>query len=666
MRETPLTNSAPEYDAGITLEVDENTVEGGKVGAPVMAMDADMDVLRYTITGGADMGSFKIGRDSGQVSVGPGTDLDFEGGQTTYVIEVKAEDPFGLSDSTTVTIEVQNVNEAPDLMLVGDVEIMGEAAVDYEENGTGDVATYTSPTGTDWSLSGDDAGLFDITGGVLTFMSPPDFEAPADADTDNAYEVTVEVRDRTVTASMAVTVTVTNVLEITGETAVDYEENGTEDVATYTSAGDMWSLSGDDAGLFDITGGVLTFMSSPDFEAPADADTDNAYEVTVEVSDGDMDDMLDVTVTVTNAQEIEITGEAAVDYEENGTGDVATYTSTGDMWSLSGDDAGLFDITGGVLTFMASPDFEAPADADTDNAYEVTVEVGDSDGTDAASMAVTVTVTNEQEIVITGSTASDHKENGTEAVGTYTSSVAGVTWSLSGPDADDFTISGGVLEFTSPPDFEAPTDADADNVYMVTVTAIAEGADDGVLDVAVTVTDMDEVPPAVEVTGSTASDYEENGTGAVGTYTSSEAGATWSLSGEDMDDFSISSDGVLSFMSSPDFEAPTDADADNVYMVTVTAMAEGADDGSLDVAVTVTDVDEVPPAVEVTGSTASTTRRTAREPSGRTHRPKLARPGRCRVKTWTTSRSAATACSASCPRLTSRRRQTRTPTTFTW
>ena len=45
-------------------------------------------------------------------------------------------------------------------------------------------------------------------------------------------------------------------------------------------------------------------------------------------------------------------------------------------------------------------------------------------------------------------------------------------------------------------------------------------------------------------------------------------------------------------MSSPDFEAPTDADADNVYMVTVTAMAEGADDGSLEVAVTVTDMDE--------------------------------------------------------------------------
>ena len=344
-------------------------------------------------------------------------------------------------------------------------------------------------------------------------------------------------------------------------------------------------------------------MSPPDFEAPADADTDNAYEVTVVVSDGDMDDMLDVTVTVTNAQEIEITGEAAVDYEENGTGDVATYTSTGDMWSLSGDDAGLFDITGGVLTFMASPDFEAPADADTDNAYEVTVEVGDSDGTDAASMAVTVTVTNAQEIEITGATAVDFEENGTVEVATYTSSVAGVTWSLSGPDADDFTISGGVLEFTSPPDFESPADADTDNEYMVTVEA-TDGENTDTVSVTVTVTDMDEVPPVVEVTGATAADYEENGTGAVGTYTSSEAGATWSLSGEDKDDFSISTDGVLSFMSSPDFEAPTDADADNVYMVTVTAMAEGADDGSLEVAVTVTDVDEGPPTVEVTGATA--------------------------------------------------------------
>ena len=84
------------------------------------------------------------------------------------------------------------------------------------------------------------------------------------------------------------------------------------------------------------------------------------------------------------------------------------------------------------------------------------------------------------------------------------------------------------------------------------------------------------VTPTITVTGDATVDYEENGTGAVGTYTSSEAGATWSLSGEDMDAFSISSGGVLSFTSPPDFEAQTDANTDNVYMVTVVANAPKA------------------------------------------------------------------------------------------
>ena len=46
------------------------------------------------------------------------------------------------------------------------------------------------------------------------------------------------------------------------------------------------------------------------------------------------------------------------------------------MWSLSGADGGKFDIneTGAtvILTFKASPDFEAPGDANRNNVYEVT------------------------------------------------------------------------------------------------------------------------------------------------------------------------------------------------------------------------------------------------------------------------------------------------------
>ena len=49
--------------------------------------------------------------------------------------------------------------------------------------------------------------------------------------------------------------------------------------------------------------GVLTFNIPPDYEAPADADMDNTYMVTVNASDGTNMDTRDVTVTVANVDE---------------------------------------------------------------------------------------------------------------------------------------------------------------------------------------------------------------------------------------------------------------------------------------------------------------------------------------------------------------------------
>ena len=69
-------------------------------------------------------------------------------------------------------------------------------------------------------------------------------------------------------------------------------------------------------------------------------------------------------------------------------GDSLTYSVTG------GDDGALFNISSvGVVTFIAAPDFELPSDANTDNAYLLTVSV--TDGTASASASFTVTVTND-------------------------------------------------------------------------------------------------------------------------------------------------------------------------------------------------------------------------------------------------------------------------------
>ncbi len=71
-----------------------------------------------------------------------------------------------------------------------------------------------------------------------------------------------------------------------------------------------YSISGIDAGDFAInsTSGVLTFSPAPDFEAPADADTNNSYIVIVQVSDGaGGTDSQTITVNVTNANDAPIT-----------------------------------------------------------------------------------------------------------------------------------------------------------------------------------------------------------------------------------------------------------------------------------------------------------------------------------------------------------------------
>ena len=62
--------------------------------------------------------------------------------------------------------------------------------------------------------------------------------------------------------------------------------------------------SGDDEALFTITsGGALAFAAAPDFEAPGDADTDNVYELAIQVSDGSLTDTQALMITVTDAFE---------------------------------------------------------------------------------------------------------------------------------------------------------------------------------------------------------------------------------------------------------------------------------------------------------------------------------------------------------------------------
>ena len=100
-----------------------------------------------------------------------------------------------------------------------------------------------------------------------------------------------------------------------------------------SAAADLaWSKAGGaDAGQFTLsTAGDLAFAAAPDYENPDDADGDNVYEITVQVSDGDNTDTADLSVTLENVLELltELTGPSSTDYAENGAVRVATYIAS--------------------------------------------------------------------------------------------------------------------------------------------------------------------------------------------------------------------------------------------------------------------------------------------------------------------------------------------------
>ena len=179
-----------------------------------------------------------------------------------------------------------------------------------------------------------------------------------------------------------------------------------------------------------------------------------------------------------------------------------------------------------------------------------------------------------------------------------------ITYSIDGgADAARFSIDSltGELRFFPNANFEGPTDANADNLYEVIVKA-SDGSLFDTQALSITVTNVNEAPEITSDGGAVvvALSRPENSTAVTDVNAvDPDAGAvlTYSISGgADAALFSIDSGtGVLSFVSAPDFENPTDANLNNVYEVDVSA-SDGILTDSQAIRVTVTNVAESTPA----------------------------------------------------------------------
>ncbi len=273
-------------------------------------------------------------------------------------------------------------------------------------------------------------------------------------------------------------------------------------------------------------------------------------------------------------------------------------------YSISGTDAALFNLNAltGAVSFIAAPNYEAPADAGQNNVYNISVMA--SHGSQSATpqaVVITVTDVNEAPVIDSGATAS-FAENATGTVYTAhaTDVDAGTTlsYSMSGTDADLFNLNttSGAVTFKVAPNFEGAHG----NTYNISVTASDNGtpplssAPQGVV---ITVTNVNEAP--VIDSGATAS-FAENATGTVYTAhaTDVDAGTTLSYSisgGVDAARFSINAaSGAVTFNTVPNFEAPADAGGNNIYDITVSASDGLLSSTPKDVAITVTNVVEGP------------------------------------------------------------------------
>ena len=511
----------------------------------------------------------------------------------------------------------------------------------------GTVAASDSDTGdsvTGYAIHGGaDASKFSIAPatGALTFASAPNFEAPADADTDGDYVVVVRATSgagaRVKTADQAITVTVTD---------MDDEAPSVPVAPTVSSASPT---------------SVTATWAAPTNAGPAITDYDYRYRVTSPV--GDWTEVTTTTITALGATirqlaenteydvQVQATnGEGTSGWSGSGSGSTdanaapsftspetfnvpenraavgtvaASDSDTDDSVTgyaiHGGADRSKFSLVAstGVLTFASAPNFEAPADTDTGNDYVVVVRATSGAGARVKTADQTITVT----VTDAGGEAPGVPVAPSVSSASPTSVTA--TWTApanAGPPIGDYDYRYGVA--SSGPWTEVTTTTIL--ALEATITQLAEDTeyyvqvratnDEGTGDWSAPGSGSTDANAAPSFDSPATFSASENRT-AVGTVAASDSDTGDSVTGyaihggADLSKFSIdAATGALTFVSAPNFEAPSDADTGNDYVVVVRATSgtgERAKTADQTITVTVTNAGGEAPGVPAAPSVSS-------------------------------------------------------------
>ena len=488
--------------------------------------------------------------DGGLWVYGSGASFTALSGKHTY--EVGQTDAAGNPSSLSLTPKVITLDTA--------LPTVTTTTFNFAENGTAVAAALTAnatvtdasePATVTWAIaSGADGSFFNIDAstGAVTFKSAPNYEMPRGlafnaASNNDAYTVNVTATDVAGNVrAQAIVVNVTDVNErptlgtnTTNQTAV-LAQNFRLDVSTAFGdpdnetnsatalAGKWGTLTYSATGLSAIAG--LNISSNGVISGAPSATTANPVSITVTATDGgglSITETFTLSVvsapvvqtftvsdtTATNGAQLGKSGEPLVFVATMS--EAVTVVTTGGTPSItfsvngvavttnyaSGSGTNMLTFTGGTVPATGS----GTAISITSIALNGGTVTGNLSARDliVASVGQTYAGYTVDNTVPTVNTTTFNVAENTTAVGTLAASET-VTWSLgTGADTSRFGLTGGVLSFSTAPNFEMPRSAPFsaatnNNIYTVNVNATDAAGNVRAQAIVVNVTDVNEAP----------------------------------------------------------------------------------------------------------------------------------------------------------------------------
>lgn len=285
--------------------VNENSGAGVVVGT-VVAQDGDAgQALTFEIVGGSGQGKFNLHATTGQITVAPAANLNFED-VASYTLNVRVRDNAAnpASATATMTINLTDVNEAPTALTLSTTAIEEDADTDgglvvgtlalTDPDAVGS-PTYTLVNGAGATHN----NLFEIVSGQLRVKAG----TTLDHETQPSLAVRIKAVDGPHMLERMFTIAVNDANEppteitLSGDSVVDSADNGVEPVtvgdlsvvdpddptayAPFTFALEQGE-GGEDNAVFQVEEGRLQFKA----DVSLDSAVQDAYAVRLRADDG--------------------------------------------------------------------------------------------------------------------------------------------------------------------------------------------------------------------------------------------------------------------------------------------------------------------------------------------------------------------------------------------